>query len=50
MKVCCGIIITYNLQLVSNDFGDESLKAKKACGDERKKKKCLFWQMEQIDG
>jgi hypothetical protein len=31
MKVCCGIIITYNLQLqfTSSNFNDENLKAKK---------------------
>ncbi len=50
MKVCCGIIITYNLQLVNNDFSNESLKAKKACGDEKKKMKRFYWQMEGIDG
>jgi hypothetical protein len=50
MKVCCRIITTYNLQLTNNDFGDESLKAKKLVVMKGKKMKHLSWRMEQIDG
>jgi hypothetical protein len=52
MKVCCGIITTYNLKLefTSNDFSDESLKAKEIKGIERKKVKCLPWRMKREGG
>jgi hypothetical protein len=41
MKVCCGIITTYNLQLqfTSSDSNDENLKGKETYGGERKKVK-----------
>jgi hypothetical protein len=53
MKVCCGIITTYNLKLqftTSSDSSNESLKAKKTYGGERKKVKRLPWKMKEEDG
>jgi hypothetical protein len=52
MKVCCGIITTYNLQLqfTSSESNGENLKAKETYGGERKKVKHLPWKMKQEDG
>jgi hypothetical protein len=42
MKICCGLISTYNLQVINNDYSDEILKARKAYGDEKKKCETLI--------